>query len=486
MLEKLKPETVWRHFEKLCAIPRPSRHEAAAARHVKELATTWGCEVIEDEVGNVIARKPATEGMEKRRGVVLQCHLDMVPQKNDSVKHDFEKDPIKPRIDGEVVRATGTTLGADNGIGVAAALAVLEAKDGAIPHGPLEVLFTIDEERGMTGAEGLKAGLLRGDILFNLDSEDEGEVCIGCAGGMDLIARLPYRQEPLPAGMTAFKISVGGLKGGHSGVDIQLGRGNANKILARLLWQVGRAMPLRLVSFDGGDLRNAIPRSATATFGVPGEQADELTTLVASMLGELRGELGAVDPDLKVAMDKVLTPASGMDEQSGQKLLNALYACPHGAFALIPGMPNVAETSTNLAIVKTEPGLVTIASMLRSSVDSRRPDVANTLRSVFELAGAEVEQKGGYPGWQPDFDSKVLALVKDVYKQKFEREMHVVATHGGLECGVIRSKYPKMEAVSFGPTIRFPHSPDEHVDIASVARFWELLVAVLASVPAAK
>lgn len=481
VLGNLKPAPLWKHFEKLCSIPRPSKHEQQAAAYVYEFAKSCGLQALRDEAGNVIVKKPATKGMENRRTVVLQTHLDMVPQKNQDVAHDFTKDPIKPRIEGDVVKATGTTLGADNGIGVSATLAVLEAKD--LVHGPVEALFTIDEEAGMTGANQLKGGLLDGDILINLDSEDEGEVCIGCAGGMDVVATLAYKEEPVPSGSTAFKLAISGLKGGHSGVDIHLGRANANKVMTRLLWEARREADLRIASWEGGDLRNAIPRWGNAVVTVPAAQADAFQKKVQAVAADIKKEYAAADPDIKVGLEKCPAPAAVMDKSASDRLLNALYAAPHGAFAMIRDMPTVTETSTNLAIVKSEGGQVKITNMLRSSVDTKKTDVGNMLRAVFEAAGSSVQTSGSYPGWQPYTASPVLKMLREAYKAKYGNEPKVTATHGGLECGIIRSNYPAMDAVSFGPTIRYPHSPDEYVEVPSVQKFWDFLVDVLRQIP---
>jgi dipeptidase D len=479
VLGNLKPAPIWKHFEKLCSIPRPSRHEQQAAAYVYEFAKSCGLQALRDEAGNVIVKKPATKGMENRRTVVLQTHLDMVPQKNQDVAHDFTKDPIKPRVEGEIVKATGTTLGADNGIGVAAALAVLEAKD--LVHGPVEALFTIDEEAGMTGANKLKGGLLDGDILFNLDSEDEGELCIGCAGGMDVVATLAYKGEP--ASGTAYKLSLSGLKGGHSGVDIHLGRANANKVMTRLLWEARREMELRIATWEGGDLRNAIPRWANAVVTVPADKAAAFEKKIAAVIADIQKEFAAVDPGIKLAVEKTATPPAVIDKTVGDRLLNALYAAPHGVFAMIRDMPTVTETSTNLAIVKSGNGEVVVTNMLRSSVDTKKTDVGNMIRSVFEAAGAAVDSSGSYPGWQPYTASPVLKMLRELYQKQFGKTPHVTATHGGLECGIIRSNYPAMDAVSFGPTIKYPHSPDEFVEVPSVQKFWDFLTEALKHVP---
>jgi len=481
VLGNLKPAPLWKHFEKLCSIPRPSKYEQQAAAYVYEFAKSCGLQAIRDEAGNIIVKKPATKGMENRRTVVLQTHLDMVPQKNQEVQHDFTKDPIKPRVEGDLVKATGTTLGADNGIGVAAALAVLEAKD--LVHGPVEALFTIDEEAGMTGANMLKSGLLDGDILFNLDSEDEGELCIGCAGGMDVIATLAYKEEAPLAGAVAFKLSVAGLKGGHSGVDIHLGRANANKVMTRLLWEARRDVDLRIASWEGGDLRNAIPRWGNAVVTVPADKADAFQKKVHAITADIQKEFATADPGIKVGLEKCPVPAKVIDKAAGERLLNALYAAPHGAFAMIHDMPTVTETSTNLAIVKSNGGQVTITNMLRSSVDTKKTDVGNMIRSVFESAGAAVNTAGSYPGWQPNTASPVLKMLREVYQTKFGKTPSVTATHGGLECGIIRSNYPAMDALSFGPTIKYPHSPDEFVEVPSVQKFWDFLVDVLRQIP---
>jgi dipeptidase D len=482
VLGSLKPPEVWKHFEKICSIPRPSGKEQKMAAHVREFASSCGLKHLIDAAGNVMIWKAATPGMEKRRTVVLQTHLDMVPQKDQDVDHNFETDPIRPRIDGDVVRAHGTTLGADNGIGISAALAVLEAKD--LVHGPIEALFTIDEETGLTGAMNLKPGVLEGDILFNLDSEDEGEFCIGCAGGTNVDVRLTYKPGPPPKNSAAFRVNVSGLKGGHSGIDIHLGRANANKVLTRILWEARRDTGLRVASWEGGDLRNAIPRYSKAVVTVQKKNVDLFLDKVESVSADLKREFSAVDPEISITTEKVKVPAKVMDSSATRRLLDALYACPHGAFAMVRDMPTITETSTNLAVVKVGRGVASITSLLRSSVETKKTDVANIHRSVFEMAGAEVTLSGSYPGWQPNVTSPVLAMLKEVYQKKFGKAPAVTATHGGLECGIIRSLYPDMDAVSFGPTIRYPHSPDEHVEIPSVQKFWDFLVETLKEVPA--
>lgn len=481
-LTALEPKVLWQHFESLCGIPRPSKKEDKAADHVLALARSWGLQASRDSAGNVIIKKPASAGMANRRAVVLQAHLDMVPQRSADSKHDFEKDPIRPRIQGQAVYATGTTLGADNGIGVASALAVLQSRD--LAHGPLEALFTVDEETGMSGANGLRQGLLDGELLLNLDSEDEGEICIGCAGGADFKARLKMTERAVPKGAVALRVAVAGLKGGHSGVDIHLGRANANKVLARLVGAAAGAAPVRLARFAGGDLRNAIPRSAEATLVVGAKDIATVTEALQRLTRDLKGEYAAADPGLDVVTEKTRAPAKALSKPDTDRVLAALRACPHGAFAMVRDMPTVTETSNNLAIVQLNKGALDVTCMFRSSVDSKKHDVGEVLRGIFQLAGAEVKLFGGYPGWTPDVKSQLLGVCQQVYAEKFGKPAKLTATHGGLECGIIRAAYPHMEAVSIGPTIRYPHSPDEHVDIPSVQRFWTYLTEVLRQVPA--
>jgi dipeptidase D len=481
VLGTLKPAPVWTLFEEICGIPRPSKHEQGMIDYVLAFAKSHDLDARVDGVGNVIVKKPATPGMENRKTVVLQSHLDMVPQKNQDVEHDFEKDPIRPLIDGDLVTADGTTLGADNGIGVATALAVLAASD--LEHGPIEALLTIDEETGLTGAFGLKDDCLTGEFLFNLDSEDEGELCIGCAGGMDTIARIPYSEEATPEGTVAFRMKVEGLKGGHSGVDIHLRRGNSNKILNRVLWGARREMDLWISHIEGGDLRNAIPRYGSALVVVPASKAESFQKIVRTVTEEIRQELKAADPDLSVITEETALPKTVIDRETSDRFLNAVYACPDGVFAMLRDMPHITETSTNLGVVKSENGTITVVSLQRSSLESRKQDIANMVRSAFELAGGEVEHAGAYPGWQPDVDAQAVKFLQATYREKFGKEIEIAATHGGLECGLIRAVYPHMQAVSFGPTIRFPHSPDEHVEIPTVQRFWDFLVEALRQVP---
>ncbi len=481
VLSNLEPKELWAIFEDICQIPHPSKKEEKIIEFAKNFGESLGLQTIVDHVGNVIIRKPATPGMENRTGIILQGHLDMVPQKNNDTVHDFKTDPITPIIDGEWVRANGTTLGADNGIGAAAALAVLQ--DKTLKHGPLEVLLTIDEETGMTGAFELKPGLLNGKILINLDSEDEGELYIGCAGGVDTLATFSYREQKVPSGHVAYKLEVKGLKGGHSGLDINLGRGNANKILNRILWDAARNLGLELSLIDGGSLRNAIPRESSAVFAIPESNSGDLEKLVASYQAIISKELGEADPGLKVILSKTDIPDYIIEREISKKLFDTLYACPNGAMRMISDMPEVVETSTNLAIVKSGNGKIEVACLSRSSVDSAKDDLANMLRAVFELAGAKVETSGSYPGWKPNLNSPILKTTSQVYLDKYGKVPEQKVIHAGLECGILAGAYPGLDMVSFGPTIRNPHSPDEKVNIKTVKLFWDYLVATLENAP---
>ncbi len=479
---KLKPEALWKNFYSLTQIPRPSKSEAQVRNFVVEFGNNLGLETIVDEVGNVIIRKPATPGMENRKGAILQSHLDMVPQKNSGTKHDFEKDPIDAWVDGEWVKARGTTLGADNGIGAAAAMAVLESKD--IPHGPVEALFTIDEETGMTGAFGLKPGVLKGDILLNMDSEDEGELYIGCAGGTNANIKFTYQEVPVPSGMVAFKLGVTGLKGGHSGVDIHLGRGNSNKILNRFLWHAAKKHGLRLAAIDGGSLRNAIPRESFAVVVVPEANREDFMNCLAKLEEIVRKELSAVEPDLKLEALPAELPKTLIDESTQNRLFNAIYGCPNGVMRMSNEMTGLVETSTNLAIVKSENGQIKVMCLLRSSVDSAKSDLEQMMQSVFELAGAEITFDGQYPGWKPNPASPILKTMQEIYQNKWGKVPEIRAIHAGLECGLLGGVYPQWDMISFGPTIRYPHSPDEKVNVETVGKFWDFLVETLNHFPA--
>jgi dipeptidase D len=480
-ISNLEPKELWKHFHSLTQIPRPSKHEERIQEFMVNFGKSLGLETIKDEVGNVIIRKPATPGLENRKGIVLQGHLDMVPQKNSDKVHDFVTDPIEAYIDGDWVKANGTTLGADNGMGVASAMAILESKD--IPHGPIEALFTCDEETGMTGAEGLKAGLLQGDILLNLDSEDEGELYVGCAGGLDGVFTFEFNEEAVPGGMKAFKLSVSGLKGGHSGLDINLGRGNANKILFRFLKHAQKEHRLRIAFVDGGSLRNAIPREAWAIVLVPENHSEKLGKCLDYMAGVYKKELSVTEPNFSFTCAPAELPLSVIDKDTQYMLINAIYACPNGVIRLSDAMPGLVETSTNLASVKMKDGKIVISCLLRSSVDSSKDDLADMMGSVFELAGAECKFVGGYPGWKPNPDSAILTTMQGVYQAHFGKIPEIKAIHAGLECGILGGAYPHWDMISFGPTMRFPHSPDEKVHIESVGKFWKFLVETLKAAP---
>jgi len=478
---KLKPESLWKNFYELTQIPRPSKKEEKVRAFLKKFGEGLGLETIVDEIGNVIIKKPATEGMDNRKGIILQGHMDMVPQKNSDTDHDFEKDPIDAYVDGEWVTAKGTTLGADNGIGVAAGMAVLEAKD--IEHGPVEVLVTMDEETGMTGAENLKAGLLDGDILLNLDSEDEGELYIGCAGGVNTIGEFSYTEEDVPEGMTAYKVSVKGLKGGHSGLDINLGRGNANKIMNVLLMKSTEKYGLRIAEINGGSLRNAIPRESFATVVVPEDRKADFESFIKEFDTILKDEFKEADPGVLAVAEPTETPEKLIDEKTTKSLYDAVAGCPNGMIAMSKSVKGIVETSTNLAIVKSSDGKIKIETLQRSLVNDERDKLSQEVRNVFEAAGAKAESNGSYPGWKPNPDSPILKEMKEIYNNKFGKVPEVKVIHAGLECGILGATYTNWDMISFGPTIRNPHSPDEKVNIATVQKFWDYLVETLKHVP---
>jgi len=477
----LEPKAIWKHFYSITQIPHPSKKEEAIIAFMKAFGENLGLKTIVDEVGNVIIKKPATPGMENRKGIILQGHVDMVPQKNSDKVHDFEKDPIETHIDGEWVLANGTTLGADNGMGVAAAMAVLEAKD--LQHGPIEALFTVDEETGMTGAFGLKPGLLDGDILMNLDSEDEGELYIGCAGGTNGNIMFSYAEENVPEGMTAYKLSVSGLNGGHSGVDIALGRGNSNKILNRFMKTASVKYRMRLASIDGGSLRNAIPRESFAMVCVPDAYKNDFLKALGEYETIVKKELSAVESGIKIVALVTDKPAKLIDHKTQMNLIHAVYSCPNGVIRMSNEMPGLVETSNNLAIIKSENGKIKVMCLIRSSVDSAKADLEEMIESVFSLAGAEIVFNGQYPGWKPNPASPILKEMLKQYKEMFGKTPDIKAIHAGLECGLLGGVYPNFDMISFGPTIRHPHSPTEKVNIESVGMFWKFLVGTLKNVP---
>ncbi len=483
-LLQLQPREVWNNFRQLTQVPRPSKKEEGVIELVKNFGEKLGLQTIVDEVGNVIIKKPATPGMENRMGVILQGHLDMVPQKNSETVHDFEKDPIQVYIDKDWVKAKGTTLGADNGMGVAAAMAVL-ASD-SIPHGPVEGLFTIDEETGMTGAFNLKPGILEGDILLNLDSEDEGELYVGCAGGTNATSTFTCHPEPFPQGYVAYRLSLTGLKGGHSGLDINLGRANANKLLFRYLNHASRKHGLRISHIDGGSLRNAIPREAFALVAVPEGREKDFLSCIGKNAALYQKEYAVTEPGFSFTATPADKPATLIDEATQQKLIQAVNVCPNGVVRMSDTMPGLVETSTNLAIVKSDNHYIQVISLLRSSVDSAKDYLGETVENLFDLAGADTVLDGSYPGWKPNPDSAILKTMKEVYNQHFNKIPEIKAIHAGLECGILGGAYPHWDMISFGPTIRHPHSPDEGVHIPSVGKFWTFLLETLKNVPEKK
>lgn len=481
-LSQLSPQPLWDIFAKICSIPHPSYHEEQLAEHIMGWAKEKGLHAERDQVGNILIRKPATAGMENRKPVVLQAHLDMVPQKNNDTVHDFTKDPIQPYIDGGWVKARGTTLGADNGIGMASALAVLA--DDSVQHGPLEVLLTMTEEAGMDGAFGLQANWLQADILINTDSEEEGEIYMGCAGGIDFISTLPLSREAVPAGFQTFKLTLKGLKGGHSGGDIHLGLGNANKLLARFLAGHAAELDLRLVDFNGGTLRNAIPREAFATVAVPAAKADELKKLSSVYLDILKNELSAKEKNLTVVLESVSTDKAALTTQSRDTFIQLLNATPNGVIRNSDVAKGVVETSLNVGVVTMGDDSAEIICLIRSLIDTGKEYVVSMLESLGTLAGAKTSAKGSYPGWQPDASSPVMALVRETYQRLFNSTPNIQVIHAGLECGLFKKPYPNMDMVSIGPTITGPHSPDEQVHIESVGHYWTLLTELLKAIPA--
>lgn len=481
-LSQLNPKCVWDNFYKLTQVPRPSNHEEEAREFMLNWAKENNIQASMDEVGNILMAKPATKGMENRKGVILQAHLDMVPQKNEDTKHDFQKDPIQAYPDGEWVKARGTTLGADNGIGVAAGMALLLADD--IEHGPIELLVTATEETGMDGAMGLKAGVLKGDILLNLDSEDEGELYVGCAGGIDSSIEFSYVEEQSSTNLLSCRLAVKGLKGGHSGMDIKLGRGNSNKILARFIKTYSEELGIRISSIDGGSLRNAIPRESFAIISIPSENVDKFIKALNEAEAIYKAELIEKEPDLKMSFEKVETPKTVMPKDVQDRFINSLIACPNGVVRMIDSMPDTVETSNNMAIVKAGEGKASVYTLARSSVETAKEALVQSISAVFELAGADkIEFTGEYPGWKPNPNSDILKVMQETYNKIFNKIPEIKAVHAGLECGILGANYPNWDMISFGPTIRSPHSPDERVNIDTVEKFWTFLVETLKNIP---
>jgi len=481
--DNLQPRLLWGYFWEVCCIPRPSKKEEKIINYLTDFARKNNLAYKRDKAGNVLISKPAAKNMEKRRTVILQSHIDMVCEKNSDINHDFENDPIEPFIDDGWVKAKGTTLGSDDGIGIAAQLAVLASDE--IEHGPVECLFTVDEETGLTGASALSADFMSGKTLLNLDSEDEGELFIGCAGGKDTVAYFNFDRVDVIHGASTYKISISGLKGGHSGDDIDKGLGNSNKILCRLLWNAAKKFDLRLCIFDGGNLRNAIPREAYSIVMVPERFRTDFNTYIDNAGIDIKNEYSVTEPQLKISIEETSTPHFLIDEDTQSKLLNSLYSCPHGVITMSQSIDGLVETSTNLASVKyADVNRIIVTTSQRSSVDSARESAAEMAESVFLLAEAEVEHSEGYPGWTPNTASHILNICVDSYKRLFGTEPKVRAIHAGLECGLFLKKYPYLDMISFGPTIKGAHSPDERLNIDSVTRFWKLLLDVLKNMPA--
>jgi len=478
---QLEPKRIWNNFSKLNAVPRPSKKEDRVIEFMLNFGRSLQLETFKDEVGNVIIRKEASNGMEKRKPIALQSHLDMVHQKNSTTDFDFDTQGIEMYVDGDWVRARGTTLGADNGMGVAAIMSILESKE--IPHPSLEALFTIDEETGMTGAKGLKGGILKGEILLNLDTEEDNEIDIGCAGGIDITATRAYMEENVSKGSIAYRISVKGLHGGHSGMDIHRGFGNANKIMNRLLYLSTEEYGIRVSQIDGGSLRNAIPRESFATVVLEASREKDFETKISDWIQEIKSENSFIETNLEISLNKVEIRDKIMEKSAQGKILKALYAAHNGVYTMSSAIPDLVETSNNIARVEVKSGKIRIGCLTRSSVDTAKIDLANSLKCVFELADCTVTLSGEYPGWSPNPNSEILEVLKVQYESLFNEKPEVVACHAGLECGILGNNYPKMDMISFGPTIKGAHSPDERVSISSVKKFWTFLLQILMNTP---
>lgn len=473
MLENLEPSVVWKHFEKICSIPHPSGAEEKIANYVIDLAAKNNLSTIKDSAGNVLVRKNSTN-IEKKDAVVLQSHLDMVPQKNSEVVHNFLTDPILPYIDGQWLKAKATTLGADNGIGVAIVCAILESKE--IKHGPIEALFTVDEERGMSGAFGLSKDILKGKMLINLDTENEDEICIGCAGGRDIVATFRILSEQTPKNCVAYNLKILGLKGGHSGIDIHLNRGNALKLISTLLKELYDCCELKVSSLNGGSARNAIPREAFATVCVPVDRVENFKITVDNYKKRMLKKYKEIDPDFNITITETTLPEKILSKESFEVTLLAMIECPNGVLEMDKNFENVVETSNNLSIVSLKEDIFRIECMLRSSSTESLVSYYNSISDIFAKYQAKIADGNIFPPWQPKTNSRLLEIMKKAYTDLYKKELKVVVVHAGLECGIIGSKYPEMEMVSCGPTIRFPHSPDERLHIASVNRFWKWLI----------
>ncbi len=480
-IRNLEPKALWNKFADLNAVPRPSKKEERVIEFMKNFGNSLGLETFEDEIRNVIIRKPATSGMENRKPIVMQGHLDMVHQKNADTVFDFDTQGIDMYVDGDWVRARGTTLGADNGLGVATIMAILESKD--IPHPAIEALFTIDEETGMTGALNLKGGILQGQILLNLDTEEDDEIDIGCAGGIDVTATRAYNEEEVPEGSVGYTITVKGLNGGHSGMDIHKGLGNANKIMNRLLFDGFENFGLQVAEINGGSLRNAIPRESVAKV-IISEMFDEAYLFdMQEIINDIKAEYKTTEPNLTIEIVKGDLPEKIMDLGVQEGIIRAIYAAHNGVYRMSADMADLVETSNNIARVIIKDGEISVGCLTRSSVESSKFDLANALRSTFELVGCEVELSGSYPGWTPNVNSEILEVLKDIYEKQNGEQPKVVACHAGLECGILGTNYPGMDMISFGPTIHGAHSPDERASISSAQKYWKFVLEILSNIP---
>ena len=479
----LQPEIVWKYFYEITQVPRPSKKEGKIIAYLEAFAKKHNLNIKKDQVGNILMSKPATPGMENRQTVILQSHMDMVCEKNNDTQHDFDNDPIETIVDGEWLRANGTTMGADNGIGMAAELALLASDD--IEHGPIECLFTIDEETGLTGAKAIQEGFMAGHILLNLDSEDEGQIFMGCAGGKDTQALFHYQPQEALADRLYFRIDVVGLKGGHSGGDIHKGLGNANKILFRFLYLLKKkGYDFTLCAVDGGNLRNAIAREAHAIIGLQPDDKENVRVLLNHFTADIENELKHVDKDVRMVMESTDQPESYIDQPTAEKIINAMMACPHGVIGMSHDIEGLVETSTNLASIKMKEGnTILVGTSQRSSIESCKEMVANQVAATFLLAGAQVSHGDGYPGWAPNPDSAILKIAQTTYEKLFHKQPEIMAIHAGLECGLFLEKYPYLDMISFGPTLRDVHSPNERIEIKTVGMWWSHLLELLKNIP---
>ena len=480
-IQNLKPECIWRNFYKLTQVPRPSGHLEKIQQFLLDFGKEAGVEAFKDPAGNIVFRKPASAGMEDRKGVILQAHMDMVPQKSPDSKHNFETDPIEPWIDGEWVKATGTTLGADDGLGVATIMSIME--DKTLCHGPIDALITADEETGMYGANDLPEGELQGDILLNLDSETWGKFVIGSAGGINITATLDYKEAETDPEDAAVRVTLKGLRGGHSGLEIHEGRGNANKLMVRIVREAIEELEARLASWNGGNMRNAIPFKAEVVLTLPKDNVEAMKELAADWLEDLQDEYKLIESGIELTVEDVETPANEVPVEIQDNLINAIYACHDGVVRMIPAYPDVVETSSNLAIINIGDGKAMLKILARSSREDMKDYIVNMLESCFNMAGMKVETDGSYGGWDPNPQSEILNLLMKEYKELFGEDGIIQVDHAGLECSVILGKYPHLDVVSMGPTMRSPHTTNERALIATVEPFWQLILKTLKDMP---